>query len=143
MTLYSIGTQPTCESEIYWSVAINSAFVHVPGCMFNVSVTCMHTCVNAVCIIRCILILLVIYLSVGISFHIPDTPSNGGVDNSAGTYFGHVARYSCDAGYTLNGAAERTCQDDGEWNGTEPTCESEILESSNQMCLCVCHCVHI
>ena len=57
---------------------------------------------------------------------LPDIPSNGGVDTSAGTSFGDIARYSCDTGYTLNGLAERTCQADGQWNGSVPTCESEI-----------------
>ena len=64
------------------------------------------------------------------------------MNTSAGIPFGNVARYSCDAGYTLNGAAERTCQADGEWDGTEPTCESKILESSNQPNICACHRVH-
>ena len=64
---------------------------------------------------------------VGVSCGQLDAPSNGRVDTSAGTSFGDVARYSCDAGYALNGAAERTCQSDGRWNGTEPTCEGETL----------------
>ena len=51
---------------------------------------------------------------------------NGHVDTSAGTSFGDVARYSCDTGYTLNGTAERTCQANGEWSGSVPTCESEL-----------------
>ena len=56
----------------------------------------------------------------------PDAPSNGRVDTSAGTSFGDVARYSCDTGYTLNGPAERTCQANERWNGSVPTCESEF-----------------
>ena len=50
-------------------------------------------------------------------------PSNGRVDTSAGTSFGDTAMYNCDTGYMLNGPAERTCQADGEWNGSVPTCE--------------------
>ena len=57
----------------------------------------------------------------------PDSPGNGRVNTSAGTSFGDVAKYSCDTGYTLNVPAERTCQADGHWNGSIPTCESEIL----------------
>ena len=45
---------------------------------------------------------------------------------SAGTSFGDVARYSCDTGYILNGTAERTCQANGEWSGSAPTCEREL-----------------
>ena len=82
-------------------------------------------------------LMLAMSFSVGVSCGHPGIPSNGCMDTSAGTSFGDVARYSCDAGYTLNEAAERTCQADGQWNGTEPTCESEILESSNQLVLCL------
>jgi sugar lactone lactonase YvrE len=35
---------------------------------------------------------------------------------------GAVATYSCGTGYTLVGAATRTCQSDGTWSGTAPTC---------------------
>ena len=64
-------------------------------------------------------------LSVGVSCDELDSPSNGLLNTSAGTFFGDVARYSCDRGYTLNGPAERTCQADGRWNGSVPTCDSE------------------
>ena len=68
------------------------------------------------------------FFPVGVSCGQPDAPTNGRVDTSAGTSFGDVARYSCDTGYTLNGPAQRTCQADGQWSGSVPTCESEILE---------------
>ena len=55
----------------------------------------------------------------------PDVPTDGSVDTSAGTSFGDVAKYSCDTGYTLSGTAERTCQAEGIWNGSVPTCQSE------------------
>ena len=67
------------------------------------------------------------FFPVGVSCGQLDRPSNGRVNTSAGTSFGDVARYSCDTGYTLYGPAERTCQADGRWNGSVPTCESEIL----------------
>ena len=70
-------------------------------------------------------------LSVIISCGQPDSLSNGHVNTSAGTSFVDVARYSCDTGYTLNGPAERTCQADGQWNGSVPTCESEILKQND------------
>ena len=78
-------------------------------------------------ILRNAALLLHISISVGVSCVQLDDPSNGHVNTSAGTSFGDVARYSCDAGYTLNGTSERTCQADGQWNGTEPTCEGETL----------------
>ena len=77
----------------------------------------------------------------GVSCGQLDAPSNGAVDTSAGISFGDVARYSCDAGYTLNGPAERRCQANRRWSGTEPTCESEILEWSIQLCSCGWDCL--
>ena len=73
-------------------------------------------------------------LSVGVSCGQPDSPSNGHVNTSAGTSFGDVARYSCDTGYTLNGPAERTCQADGQWNGSVPTCECYRVLEYNGFC---------
>ena len=69
--------------------------------------------------------------SAGDSCGQPDRPTNGRVDTSAGTSFGDVARYSCDEGYTLIGLNETTCQADGLWNGSVPSCESKILNWNN------------
>jgi len=37
--------------------------------------------------------------------------------------FGSQANYSCSEGYALNGNTTRECQADGQWSGSEPTCE--------------------
>ena len=50
------------------------------------------------------------------------------MDISDGTLFEDVCRYSCDAGYMLVGPANRTCQADGQWSGSERICESEALK---------------
>ena len=50
-------------------------------------------------------------------------PVNGLVSDSA-TTLGNVATYSCNAGYAVNGAATQTCQADGTWSGTAPTCQA-------------------
>ena len=63
--------------------------------------------------------------SVGVSCGSPDAPSNDRVNTTTGTSFGDKAVYSCDKGFMLNGPAERTCQANGQWSGSEPTCESE------------------
>ena len=50
-------------------------------------------------------------------------PDNGMVsyDQSGQVYF--AASYVCNDGYYLVGGDEmRTCQSDGPWSGTEPTC---------------------
>jgi hypothetical protein len=48
-------------------------------------------------------------------------PANGSVTPTMGTT-GTVATYSCNGGYALNGNATTTCQADGMWSGTAPTC---------------------
>jgi len=39
--------------------------------------------------------------------------------------FGSQANYSCSEGYALNGNSTRECQADGQWSGSEPTCEGQ------------------
>ena len=51
-------------------------------------------------------------------------PDGGSVSIAAGTTFGSTAEYSCNIGFLLIGNLERTCQSDGQWSGTEPTCIS-------------------
>jgi len=41
-------------------------------------------------------------------------PTNGAVSASV-TTFGSTASYTCNTGYTVSGAATRTCQADGTW----------------------------
>ena len=49
-------------------------------------------------------------------------PTNGGVSAASATY-GNNVTYSCDTGYSLaSGSATRTCQADGTFSGTQPTC---------------------
>ena len=52
-------------------------------------------------------------------------PSNGQV-TLTGTTVGSTATYECNTGFTLMGNIERTCQDDGDWSGTEPTCDGML-----------------
>jgi hypothetical protein len=53
----------------------------------------------------------------------PDpAPANGSLSHTTTTY-GSTATYSCDAGYGLVGAETVTCQADGTWSGSAPTCE--------------------
>jgi len=48
--------------------------------------------------------------------------NNGMVEFDANTV-GSQANYSCSEGYVLNGITTRVCQADGQWSGSEPTCE--------------------
>ena len=54
-------------------------------------------------------------------------PANGEVSHTAGTTFGETATYSCDTGYNPVGDSTSTCQADGEWSGSAPTCQSMLL----------------
>ena len=56
-----------------------------------------------------------------------NAPTNGGIDTSNGNTDGSTVTYSCDAGYNLNGAATRICdQVGGGWTGTAPTCDGKV-----------------
>lgn len=61
-----------------------------------------------------------------------EDPNNGNVTfNDTG--IGSVAIYSCGLGFTLQGSANRTCQQQNPdanvtWSGSAPTCESELLK---------------
>jgi hypothetical protein len=50
------------------------------------------------------------------------SPTNGVASTPTGTSYGQTGSYSCDLGYSVSGSATRTCQADGTWSGTAPTC---------------------
>ena len=54
-----------------------------------------------------------------------DDPTNGQVSLDE-TTVGSIATYTCDPGFMLIGNMERTCQENGEWSGNEPTCEGHL-----------------
>ena len=58
-------------------------------------------------------------------------PEGGQVMISSGTVaatgLNAIASYTCDVGYELVGNAMRTCEANGEWNGTEPVCTRTLL----------------
>ena len=55
----------------------------------------------------------------------PGTPTNGQRSLSSTTY-NSVVTYTCDVGYTLQGANSRTCQSDGQWSGSVPQCNRTL-----------------
>ncbi len=49
-------------------------------------------------------------------------PVNGALFVYSGISEGSVATYSCNTGFTLTGAATRTCTSDGGWTPAAPVC---------------------
>lgn len=68
------------------------------------------------------------------------TLDHGDVKYSGKDGVGALVVYRCDFGYTLSGVAERTCQENGRWSGSEPICERqyclECLYIIHQIILC-------
>jgi len=52
----------------------------------------------------------------------PGVPANGKKHSSTYQY-GDSIKFECNVGYTLSGSAIRTCQNNGLWTGTQPTCQ--------------------
>ncbi|XP_078699953.1 E-selectin-like [Branchiostoma floridae x Branchiostoma belcheri] len=48
------------------------------------------------------------------------SPTNGG--SSGDNYYQDVMSFTCDSGYQLEGLASLTCQADGTWSGSVPSC---------------------
>ena len=40
--------------------------------------------------------------------------------------FKSTVKYDCEVGYELHGSAERTCEYDGQWTGTQPVCKKVV-----------------
>ena len=52
----------------------------------------------------------------------PGEPSNGDV-NIPRTTFAAIVSYECDDGYELEGKSTRSCQANGQWEGSVPSCK--------------------
>ena len=65
--------------------------------------------------------------------------ANGSVNHAAGTTFGENATYSCNTGYNLVGDSTRTCQAEGNWSGSEPTCEGMYIVINGSLILSYIH----
>lgn len=51
-----------------------------------------------------------------------DNPVNGQVLTVHGTTYGETAEYSCHKGYEVQGVSSRTCNENGVWTASPPTC---------------------
>ena len=85
----------------------------------------------------CVLLILIIILSLFLSSVscIPlDGPDNGVID-CTGSVYGDTCAFTCDDGYELTGSDTRTCQSDGNWNGTEAECEQGNIINFAVVCI--------
>ena len=62
----------------------------------------------------------IIIIAVGICPELT-APDNGSV-SYPNTQPGSTVTYTCHSGYELSGVLSRTCQSDGTWSNTAPTC---------------------
>ena len=60
-------------------------------------------------------------------------PVNGAVSTN-GNSFGNIATYTCDTGFARTGDDTRTCQSDGTWSGTAPTCTASMYQTIGIKC---------
>ena len=65
----------------------------------------------------------IIYVIIAVDCGDLEDPKNGWVHIAPDTLLGAVALYRCKLGYQLSSDDERTCQTDGHWSGTAPTCQ--------------------
>ena len=65
----------------------------------------------------------------GVDCDVLDSIENGYVVYTDGTLYQSEATYNCHNGYQLSMSAYqmRTCQSNGMWNGTAPSCNSEFI----------------
>ena len=71
------------------------------------------------------------------------SPTNGQVSVEGNT-LGSQANYSCSEGYVLNGNNIRMCQGDGQWSGSEPRCEGQVMLCVHAIgCMPTCTCVYV
>ena len=104
------GSESTCEGQNLLCVCIM---------MIELGYMCLHACVSVdVCMSEYGL------FSIAVPCGTLNNPTNGQV-NVEGNTFGSQANYSCSEGYVLNGNSTRMCQSDGQWSGSEPTCEGQ------------------
>ncbi|MGC4118128.1 MAG: hypothetical protein QM765_26975 [Myxococcales bacterium] len=61
-------------------------------------------------------------------------PANGTVSAASGVT-GDVVTYGCNGGYSIQGAATRTCQTSGTWSGTAPTCQLVMTGCTPNPCV--------
>lgn len=55
---------------------------------------------------------------------------NGIPPSGDSTLVGSVKKFACEDCFELRGLQTLTCQENGKWNGSLPTCNSESMQST-------------
>ena len=97
-----LNINQVCMYRSHWSHNSQSVFVNCTSC----------------CTVSCFFIWNYITVNCGT----PRSLSNGQRRYSS-TTFGYTVTYTCNTGYLRTaGSSSRTCQSNGQWSGTHPTC---------------------
>ena len=56
----------------------------------------------------------------------PSSLSNG-QSNYTSITVGSIVTYTCEAGYKLTGVSRQTCQSNGQWSDSQPSCDRELI----------------
>ena len=64
----------------------------------------------------------------GIDCGDPGELANGNV-TFRDSFVESITTYKCDFGFRLEGNAQRTCQENGTWNGTVPMCQRKYTNT--------------
>ena len=57
----------------------------------------------------------------------PGTPANGNTFITT-TTFDSVVNHTCNEGFILNGASQRTCLENSSWSDSLPTCNRKFIK---------------
>ena len=101
------NSQTTATMALYWLYA-DSSQTQIWLVIFGTCYLCVH-CIS--------------FFQTVVDCSALTDPLNGQVSHTAGTTFGQTATYSCNTGYNLVGDSTRTCEADGMWSGSAPTCQ--------------------
>ncbi len=113
-TLNGVSTR-TCQADGTWSLT-------APNCGRECFKQNVHDSYNLFCFLTYVLLV--------VDCGALNDTANRQVSTSSGTTFMNTATYTCNIGYTLNGATIRTCQANGSWNLTPPTCDRECFKQN-------------
>ena len=105
------NTEPSCRSKYCYAVVVVVVLLFLMLLCCCCCCCCCCHCATSPAVVDC--------------GPLPD-PSGGRVVITT-TIFQSVATYRCNPGFELVGTLSRTCQADGTWSETDPTCDCKQI----------------